>query len=484
MEASNFSHTDRLDRLAEEFVERYRRGERPDWREYLARHPDLADDIRDLLPALIRIEQTPHGPASPMARVGSFQLPRGVGRGSRDGPVHEARQRSLDDNTPAHYDFLAPAERPDEIGRLGGYRILKVVAAGGMGVVFQAEDPKLKRMLAIKAMLPSLAASESARRRFLREGQTAASLEHDHIVAIHEVGEDRGVPFIAIPFLKGEPLDHRLKRDGSLCVAEVVKIGRETARGLAAAHAVVLIHRDIKPANLWLEMLPGEPDAGASDVPPYRVKILDFGLARAVADDAQLTQQGAIIGTPAYMAPEQAAGKALDARCDLFSLGCVLYRLATGQAPFKGSDAISTLLSVANDEPPPGRVIELRQDRQQLTRPPMAGGRIEAECVGPSRHAWQRMGVVPGRARSELLRDQSAERPARARRRQRARLPWRLVEPPSRVLPLGFPGPQRTRLSQPRPRLSCPARSACRWQKSLISGALFLAAHGARSFLT
>jgi formylglycine-generating enzyme required for sulfatase activity len=116
---------------------------------------------------------------------------------------------------------------------------------------------------------------------------------------------------------------------------------------------VGLIHRDIKPANLWLEALPGEPEAGASGVIPYRVKILDFGLARPAADNAHLTQHGAIIGTPAYMAPEQGAGKALDARCDLFSLGCVLYQLATGQAPFNGSDTVSTLLSAASDEPPP-----------------------------------------------------------------------------------------------------------------------------------
>ena len=229
-----------------------------------------------------------------------------------------------EDNSRAHYDFLAPAERPDEIGRLGGFRILKVLGAGGMGVVFQAEDPKLKRKLAIKAMLPSLAASGSGGKRFLREAQTAAAIEHDHIVPIHQVGEDRGVPFIAMPFLKGEPLDERLKREGALPVAEVVRIGREAAERLAAAHAVGLVHRDIKLANLWLE------------APKGRVKILDFGLARATAQDAGLTQQGTIIGTPAYMAPEQARGDNVDARSDLFSLGVVLYRLCCGKQPFQG----------------------------------------------------------------------------------------------------------------------------------------------------
>ncbi|HEX5271532.1 MAG TPA: serine/threonine-protein kinase, partial [Gemmataceae bacterium] len=233
------------------------------------------------------------------------------------------------------------AESPDELGRLGSYRVVEVLGAGGMGVVFLAEDPGLKRKVALKAMLPALAASETARKRFLREAQSAAAIEHDNIVPIFHVGEDRGVPFISMPFLKGEPLDKRLKRDKALPTAEVFRIGRETAKGLAAAHAAGLVHRDIKPSNLWLE---GEEG---------RVKILDFGLARAAADGAQLTHQGAILGTPAFMAPEQGAGQPVDARCDLFSLGCVLYYACTGRLPFKGADAVSTLLAVATVDPPP-----------------------------------------------------------------------------------------------------------------------------------
>jgi serine/threonine protein kinase/WD40 repeat protein len=253
---------------------------------------------------------------------------------------------------PEYYDFLAPAEQSDELGRLGPYRVLSVLGAGGMGVVFLAEDPTLKRKVALKVMLPTLAASASGRQRFLREAQTAAAIEHDHIVPIFQVGEERGVPFIAMPFLKGESLADRLKRAPVLPLAEVIRIGAETATGLAAAHAAGLIHRDIKPANLWLEGAEG------------RVKILDFGLARAGADsdagltqhgasDARLTQLGAIIGTPAFMAPEQAAAQELDARCDLFSLGCVLYCVSTGQLPFQGSDTVSTLMAVATFEPPP-----------------------------------------------------------------------------------------------------------------------------------
>jgi hypothetical protein len=187
-------------------------------------------------------------------------------------------------------------------------------------------------------MPPAVAARPTARQRFLREAQAAAAIEHDHIVAIHQVGEDRGLPYLAMQFLKGETLQERLDREGRLPISEVIRIGRETAQGLAAAHARGLIHRDIKPANVFLA------NGGV-------VKILDFGLARAVADNGQVTQDGIIIGTPAYMAPEQARGQALDARCDLFSLGCMLYRMCTGKQPFQGADAISILMAIATDEP-------------------------------------------------------------------------------------------------------------------------------------
>lgn len=248
-------------------------------------------------------------------------------------------------------DFLAPAQSPDELGRLGPYRVLKVLGAGGMGVVFQAEDPHLQRLVALKAMLPGLAASDSAKQRFLREARAAAALKHDHVVTIHQVGEDRGAPYLAMEFLEGEPLDDRLKREGKLPRADVLRIGREMAEGLAAAHERGLIHRDIKPANVWLEGKKG------------RVKILDFGLARAATDEAHLTQPGAVVGTPAYMAPEQGQGKTVDPRCDLFSLGCVLYRMATGAAPFGGTDMISTLMAVATETPRPPQTLEPRLPR-------------------------------------------------------------------------------------------------------------------------
>ena len=225
-----------------------------------------------------------------------------------------------------------------------------------MGVVFLGEDIKLARKVAIKAMLPHLAQSKSSQQRFLREARAAAALEHDHIVAIHHVSEDRGAPYIVMPFLKEEPLDERLKRPEPMPLADVLRIGREVAKALAAAHQAGLVHRDIKPANIWLE------------APEDRVKILDFGLARAAASDSGLTQQGAIMGTPAYMAPEQGRGDDVDGRCDLFSLGVVLYRMCSGKLPFQGKDTVSTLMEVATHEPTPPVLInvELPQELSDL----------------------------------------------------------------------------------------------------------------------
>ncbi|MGH7194170.1 MAG: serine/threonine-protein kinase, partial [Candidatus Saccharimonadales bacterium] len=225
---------------------------------------------------------------------------------------------------------------------MGGYRVLRVLGSGGMGIVFEAEDPRLRRRVALKVMRPDVAAVASARQRFLREAQTLAAIDHDHVVAIHQVGEHGGVPFLAMPFLHGESLDQRLRREGRLPVAEAVRIGRELADGLAAAHARGLIHRDVKPANIWLEAGRARP----------RAKLLDFGLAHDDAADVQLTRSAAILGTPAYMSPEQARGGAVDARADLFSLGCVLYRMITGEPPFKGKDPLAMMVSLATETPP------------------------------------------------------------------------------------------------------------------------------------
>jgi serine/threonine protein kinase len=240
---------------------------------------------------------------------------------------------------PDDYPFLAPPQNAEEMGRLGPYRILKVLGTGAMGIVFLAEHEKLKRAVALKVMKPALAAYPDFHRRFLREAQLAAAIDHEHVVTIYEVGEDRGVPFLAMKLLQGETLEDRLERKGRLPVKEALRIGREIAEGLNAAHERGLIHRDIKPANIWLE-------EGRD-----RVKIVDFGLARGTGADAHFTQAGAVIGTPSYMAPEQANGEEVDSRCDLFSLGAVLYRTCTGRLPFDGKDTLAVLSALASKTP-------------------------------------------------------------------------------------------------------------------------------------
>ncbi len=234
--------------------------------------------------------------------------------------------------------FLAPAQGPGELGRLGGYRVLRVLGVGGMGTVYEAEDVTLRRRVALKTMKPAVAAQPGARDRFLREARAAAALNHDHVVPIYQVGEERSLPFLAMPLLHGEMLEDRLKRVGRLPLADALRIGREIAEGLAAAHDHGIVHRDIKPGNVWLER-PGD-----------RVKILDFGLASGQEGDVQLTTPGTIMGTPAYMAPEQAGGP-IDHRADLFSLGCVLYRAATGRLPFPGSSPMEILRNIAVQTP-------------------------------------------------------------------------------------------------------------------------------------
>lgn len=240
---------------------------------------------------------------------------------------------------PVLTSFLSPAQESDELGRLGPYRVLDILGHGGMGVVYRAHDPSLDRIVALKAMLPAIAASGTAKQRFLREAKLAAAIQHDRVVTIFQVGEERGIPYLAMPLLRGESLDQRLRRAVILPVEEALRITREIAEGLSAIHELGLVHRDIKPGNVFLE---GESS---------RVKILDFGLARAVTEEIRLTQDGLVVGSPAYMAPEQASRRSVDGRADLFSLGCILYQMLNGLLPFERADALGTMLAVQNEDP-------------------------------------------------------------------------------------------------------------------------------------
>lgn len=244
------------------------------------------------------------------------------------------------------YPFLTPPREPGEFGWLGDYRVLRVLGFGGMGVVFEAEDTVLHRPVALKVLRPDLGGDPESRERFLREARAAAGLLSDHIVTVYQVGETGSVPYLVMEFLHGESLQTRIERQSRLDVSTAVTIARDTAAGLAAAHARGMIHRDIKPANLWLE----------SDGPGgrfRRVKILDFGLARRARGETSLTATGLVVGTPHYMAPEQASGLELDQRADLFSLGCVLYTILAGELPFKGDSAMAVMMALASKTPSP-----------------------------------------------------------------------------------------------------------------------------------
>lgn len=235
---------------------------------------------------------------------------------------------------------LSPSAEPSLAPgvQLAGYTLEGLLGAGGMGEVYRAFDPHLHRSVALKVMRPDLAQNPLARERFLREARAVAALTDDHVVTIHAVGEEAGRLYLVMPLLRGETLQTRLKREGCLSMTEALRITREAAQGLETAHRLGLVHRDVKPSNLWLE-------AGTD-----RVKLLDFGLARDERT-VGLTHSGAFCGTPGYAAPEQIDGAPPAVAADLFSLGCVLYRMLTGKEAFPGSTPTAMLLAVARCEP-------------------------------------------------------------------------------------------------------------------------------------
>jgi serine/threonine-protein kinase len=240
--------------------------------------------------------------------------------------------------------FLAPTDVAGSLGRLGPYEITDVIGRGGMGIVLAAHDPALKRPVAIKVLAAEWAHNATARRRFAREAQAAAAVVHDHVVPIYSVDANGDVPYLVMAHIPGRSLQQRIDGTGPLEIREILRIGMQTASGLAAAHVQGLVHRDIKPANILLE----------NSV--ERVRITDFGLARAV-DDVSQTQSGILAGTPQYMSPEQAAGEAVDHRTDLFSLGSVLYAMCTGRSPFRAETTVAVIRRICDGRCRPVREV-------------------------------------------------------------------------------------------------------------------------------
>jgi serine/threonine protein kinase len=234
--------------------------------------------------------------------------------------------------------FFQPTSHPQSLGRIDHYEIKSRVGIGGFGTVFQAFDEKLQRTVAIKFLNPEMASTSPPRKRFLREARAVAAIRHENVVQIYNV-EEEPIPYLVMEFIEGKTLQDRIDENGPLETKEILSIGKQLAAGLAAAHSIGIIHRDIKPANILVE-------AGKET----KIKLTDFGLARTV-DDASMTRTGVVAGTPMYMAPEQVLGNSLDERADLFSVGSVLYHIASGRPPFRASSTMAVLHRVAHESP-------------------------------------------------------------------------------------------------------------------------------------
>ena len=289
--------------------------------------PKSADDIR-------------RAPAhnAPPVEISRARATMGPARHSTMPGLGGGKARSAD----ARYPFLEAPRVANDLGWLAGYRVVRLLGAGGMGQVFEAIDETLERRVALKIVNPQFAGSTN-HERFLQEARAAAALPGEHIATVYQAGFQGEIPFLVMEYLTGETLEARLDRDRWLPLSLALRIAREAALGLAAAHARGVIHRDIKPANLWLESnRPGEE--------LRTVKLLDFGIARAIERDMQVTRDGEIVGTPHFMAPEQARGDAVDPRTDLFGLGCVMYYMLSGKIPF-GDAPGPALLSLVSPEP-------------------------------------------------------------------------------------------------------------------------------------
>jgi WD40 repeat protein/tRNA A-37 threonylcarbamoyl transferase component Bud32 len=298
----------RLNEAIAAYLEATEAGRPPDREELLRQHPDLAGDLRGFLDnheRLARLDQPLRGAEGPT--LGLSETPSGeTGLG--------------------------------RVRYFGDYELLEEIARGGMGVVYKARQTSLNRVVALKMILAGQLASEADVRRFQAEATAAANLDHPHIVPIHEVGEHEGQHYFSMKLVEGGSLSQKIPTllgDPPAAVALLAKV----ARAVHHAHQRGILHRDLKPANVLLDR-DGEP------------LVTDFGLAKSVASDRGMTQSGAIVGTPGYMAPEQArAEKQLSTAVDVFALGAILYELLTGRPPFQGQTPLDTILHVLHEEP-------------------------------------------------------------------------------------------------------------------------------------
>ncbi len=270
---------------------------------------------------------------------------------------------------------------------LGHYVVLESLGEGGMGAVYKARDKRLGRLVALKVMRPDWTSDADRRQRFVREARTASALNHPNILVIYEIDAEDGLDYIAMEFVPGGTLADLLV-SGPLPADRALRLAAQIAEALSAAHAAGIVHRDLKPSNIMLS---------AED----RVKVVDFGLAKLVGSalptveaPEAVTATGAILGTAPYMSPEQAAGRAVDARSDLFSLGTILYEMLAGRRPFDADSCAGTLAAILRDAPPPiagvappvARLVE-RCLRKDVARRFQSASELKAAleaCAAPS----------------------------------------------------------------------------------------------------
>ncbi|MBN1513866.1 MAG: serine/threonine protein kinase, partial [Phycisphaerae bacterium] len=323
------------------YLDRKSDGQAESEAEFLAQHPDLADALRTELAFLQQIAQPGDNALTRLVRTG----------------------------------LLQPADDAAYPARLGDYQVRRVIGRGGMGVVTEANDPRLRRTVALKLLRPELFADRQAVARFEREARAAAGLNHPNIVGVYELGRHEDTPFMAMEYVPGPSVAELLRRHGPLPAALTEALFGQLLAGLEAAHQAGLVHRDIKPSNLLLTADPLRPDGhdGASAEPPpaprgggpgsprpaVTLKIADFGLARVAGAETRLTVPDGVVGTPDYMSPEQARGSAdVDARSDLFNAGLVLYEMLTGCRPFAADSASAVIHRILNEDPRDPRSIQ------------------------------------------------------------------------------------------------------------------------------
>jgi serine/threonine protein kinase len=252
------------------------------------------------------------------------------------------------------------------LSRLGFYEIIAPIGSGGMGEVYRAKDTRLGREVALKILTVGKSGNEERKQRFIQEAQSASSLHHPNIITIFDVGSENGLDYIAMEYVKGKQLEELIPRTG-FRLNEVLKYGIQIADALANAHAAGIVHRDLKPANIMI-------------TEDGQVKLLDFGLAKLTENSiitdmdatvtkvsAGLTVEGTILGTVSYMSPEQAEGKRVDARSDIFSFGSILYEMLTGRKAFQSGTMVSTLSAILRDDPEPVGIIP-EDNRGELER--------------------------------------------------------------------------------------------------------------------